>query len=449
MRGCCQDMDPGSLRAEIEELKKQLYQKEKQLNLLEQNVQLEEMVKNFEGTKLSNEEIGRFSRQIIVPGIGVKGQLALKTSSVLIVGAGGLGCPSALYLAGAGVGHIGIIDYDEVELNNLHRQLLHSEASLGTPKVESAVEALKRLNSGVQVTPYHIQLDSQNALEIVKKYDIVVDATDNVATRYLLNDACVKAGRPLVSGSALQFEGQLTVYNYEDGPCYRCLFPVPPPPETVTNCGDGGVLGAVPGAIGVLQALEAIKIILKIPGVLSQRLLLFDGSSGIFRNVRLRKKNPDCDVCGENPKITTLIDYEQFCGSRANDKDHKLQLLDARDRITPLEYRRFLNEGKPHILVDVRPPMEYEICHLDNAINIPLDTLNNETVLCDIKQHIDAKRNKSSSLPVIVVCRRGNASQKGVIKLKEHLTEEAVTIRDIIGGLHGWANDVDKLFPVY
>lgn len=442
------DMDPITLQAEIEELKKQLHQKEKQLKLLEQNQQ-EDMVKNSERTKLSNEEITRFSRQIIVPGVGVKGQLALKTSSVLIVGAGGLGCPSALYLAGAGVGHIGIIDYDQVELNNLHRQLLHSEARLGTPKVDSAVEALKRLNSGVQVTPYHIQLDSQNALDIVNKYDIVLDATDNVATRYLLNDACVKTEKPLVSGSALQFEGQLTVYNYENGPCYRCLFPVPPPPETVTNCGDGGVLGAVPGVIGVLQALEAIKIILKIPGVLSQRLLLFDGSSGIFRNVRLRKRNPECHICGENPKITTLIDYEQFCGSRANDKGQKLQLLDARDRITPSEYQKFLTEGVPHILLDVRPPMEYEICHIDNAINIPLDTLNNETVLCNVKQLIEAKRNQTSSFPVVVVCRRGNASQKGVIKLREHLEEEAVTIKDIIGGLHGWAHDVDSLFPVY
>ncbi|XP_067013494.2 adenylyltransferase and sulfurtransferase MOCS3 [Anabrus simplex] len=440
-----------SLEKDILELRKTLMEKEYILSQLKHNLSRdEEESKNSRSTRLTNHEIARFSRQIIMPEVGVTGQLALKNSSVLIVGAGGLGCPSALYLAGAGIGRIGIVDYDEVEVNNLHRQLLHSETSIGQSKVHSAAQALRRLYSGLQVIPYHLQLDSTNALDIVKQFDMVLDATDNVATRYLLNDACVLTKRPLISGSALQYEGQLTVYNYEDGPCYRCLFPVPPPPETVTNCGDGGVLGVVPGVIGTLQALQVINIVLKCPGILSGSLLLFDGSDLKFRTVRLRARDPNCSVCGENPTVSALIDYEQFCGARANDKDHSVQLLDASQRISASDYKDINNNDIPHILIDVRSPMEFEICHLDGSLNIPLASLAKEECVQKLKEVIKERRNmKESDFPVYTICRRGNDSQKAAVKLMEHLSDTGVQVKDIKGGLHSWAETVDQTFPVY
>uniref|UniRef100_A0A8W7PPE1 THIF-type NAD/FAD binding fold domain-containing protein n=1 Tax=Anopheles coluzzii TaxID=1518534 RepID=A0A8W7PPE1_ANOCL len=276
------------LENDIRTLRKQLQEKVQQLKTLKKHFQ-----KNCI-TKLNNDEIARYSRQIILSEIGVQGQLKLKKASVLVVGAGGLGCPAALYLAGAGIGRIGVLDYDEVELTNLHRQLLHTEATVGLTKVTSVQSYLEQLNSQIEIETHHAQLTSENALALLEPYDVVVDATDNVATRYLLNDACVLLRKPLVSGSALQLEGQLTVYNYRGGPCYRCLFPTPPPPESVTNCGDGGVLGAITGVIGALQALETIKIILSNEGVLAGRLLLFDGQQSAFRNLKLRPKKPTC-----------------------------------------------------------------------------------------------------------------------------------------------------------
>lgn len=377
----------------------------------------------------------------------MKGQQALKNSSVLIVGAGGLGCPSALYLTGSGVGHIGIVDYDKVKLNNLHRQLLHPETSTGQPKVFSAVDSLKRLNSFVHITPYDVQMDSSNALDTIRKYDVVIDATDNVATRYLLNDACVLTNRPLVSGSALQLEGQLTVYNYSNGPCYRCLFPVPPPPETVTNCGDGGVLGAVPGVIGVLQALETMKILLGHQGVLTKKLLLFDGSDCSFRNIRLRDRNPSCAVCGSEPSVTVLVDYEQFCCSKANDKHTSIHLLDDADRISAGTYHDVRRE--PHILIDVRSPLEFEICHLPDSLNVPLKDLGSEQLVQQLKEVVTKNGSNDNDFPVFVVCRRGNDSQKGVLALRESLSGLNVSVKDVIGGLHSWAKDVDPSFPVY
>ncbi|VDI69106.1 adenylyltransferase and sulfurtransferase [Mytilus galloprovincialis] len=259
------------IKHNIADLQKQINEKQKELDNLKEMLNTKSEFRNPSSTvealdcleksdNLSNEQIGRYSRQLILPEIGVKGQLSLSRTSVLIVGAGGLGCPSAVYLAAAGVGRIGIVDYDEVELNNLHRQILHTEKRVGTPKSSSVASSCTQLNSLVECIPYHLQLDSTNALRLIKQYDVVLDATDNVATRYLLNDACILANKPLVSGSALRFEGQLTIYNYEGGPCYRCLYPKPPPPETVTNCSDGGVLGVIPGIIGCMQALEAIKI---------------------------------------------------------------------------------------------------------------------------------------------------------------------------------------------
>ncbi|KAL0134612.1 hypothetical protein PUN28_001425 [Cardiocondyla obscurior] len=430
------------LVAEITKLRELLHVKEAELAHLrhERQITLE--------NGLTNDEICRYSRQIFLTEVGVKGQKKIKNSSVLIVGAGGLGCPAALYLTCAGVGHLGIVDYDDVEINNLHRQLLYTERSVGSAKVVAAAESLNRLNSYVKITPYKIQLDSNNALDIIKNYDIVIDATDNVATRYLLNDACVLSGKPLVSGSALRFEGHLSVFNYNNGPCYRCIFPKPPPPETVTNCGDGGVLGAAVGTIGVLQALETLKIILDMPDVTSKRLLLFDGMETKFHNVRLRPQKADCMICGEHRVIHELIDYEQFCGAKANDKEPNLNLLKREDRISVEEYNQII-DSKSHILIDVRSAEEYEICHLKNSINIPFLQLSKNHNLELLNDNIKKVKEKYNSANLYLMCRRGNDSQKATQYLKTIFTEDNLKIKDIIGGIHAWSNKIDKTFPKY
>lgn len=292
-------------------------------------------------TTLTGEEVGRYSRQLLMPEIGVPGQLALINSSILIVGAGGLGAPAALYLAAAGIGQLGIVDYDVVELNNLHRQVIHNQERVGMMKSESARITVNSLNALCKCIPYHVALTPENAMDIIREYDIVLDCTDNAATRYLLNDACVLSGKPLVSGSALRMEGQLTVYNFDGSPCYRCLFPTPPPAASVTNCGDGGVLGCVPGMIGCLQAMEAMKIAICLAGgnnrhmeVCAGKMLLFDGMRTSIRTVKLRQRRTDCVVCGDQPSVRHLIDYEEFCGSRACDKTAQLQILDDDERIS-------------------------------------------------------------------------------------------------------------------
>lgn len=436
----CED----ELVAEITKLRELLRMKEAKLARLRHEKQV---VQEY---GLNNDEICRYSRQLFLTEVGVKGQKKIKDSSVLIVGAGGLGCPAALYLTCAGVGHIGIVDYDDVEINNLHRQLLYTETSVGTAKVIAAAESLNRLNSYVKITPYKIQLDSKNALDIIRNYDIVIDATDNVATRYLLNDACVLSDKPLISGSALRFEGHLTVFNYNNGPCYRCIFPEPPPPETVTNCGDGGVLGAAVGTIGVLQALETLKIILNMPDVISGRLLLLDGMETKFHNVRLRPKNANCMICGEHRVIHELIDYERFCGAKANDKNPNLHLLKKEERISVEEYNRIVEiESKPHLLIDVRSPEEYQICHLQDSINIPFTQLNKDHNLKLIKDNIKKAQEEHHSVDLYLLCRRGNDSQKAAQYLKKIFTEDTIKVRDIIGGIHAWSNKIDQKFPKY
>ncbi|KAK2145588.1 hypothetical protein LSH36_670g01043 [Paralvinella palmiformis] len=373
--------------------------------------------------QLDKESIARYSRQLILPEIGIRGQLLLRKTSVLIVGCGGLGCPAALYLTAAGIGQLGLIDHDEVEISNLHRQILHTEARINVQKSTSAAYACKQ-------------------------YDIVLDATDNVATRYLLNDGCVLAGKPLVSGSALRFEGQLTIYNYKGGPCYRCLFPKPPPPETVTNCSDGGVLGVVPGIIGCLQALEVIKIAAKIGRPCTQRLLLFDALDGSFKAIKLRQKKDNCEVCGSSPSITELIDYEQFCGTRATDKDKVLTILTPEERISVQDYQAIVENGEPHLLIDVRQPVELEICQLSQTINIPMNSLSKEETIKELKEKLipQADRPKTS---VFVVCRQGNDSQVAVKLLKEKLKQLPISIKDIKGGLKAWARHIDRSFPEY
>nr|XP_061798682.1 adenylyltransferase and sulfurtransferase MOCS3-like [Nerophis lumbriciformis] len=405
---------------------------------------------------LSNEDIMRYSRQLLLPEFGVQGQLNLSKTSVLIVGCGGLGCPLAQYLAAAGIGRLGLLDYDEVELSNLHRQVLHSEENQSQAKALSAAIAVKRLNSTVECIPYHLQLSTENALQLIQQYDIVADCSDNVPTRYLVNDACVLSGKPLVSASALRLEGQLTVYNYHGGPCYRCLYPVPPPPETVTNCSDGGVLGVVPGIMGCFQALEVLKIASGHGSSCSQQLVIFDAQSARFRSIRLRPKQSGCVVCGEMPSITQLVDYEAFCGSTATDKCRKLNLLPRDQRITVQDYKSIVDNSEPHLLLDVRPLVEVDICHLSSSLNIPLSCLEERKSehMQLLEESIDQLKHQMVSLwflPVYVICKLGNDSQKAVQILRKMSGSEVenITVKDICGGLMAWAQRIDPTFPQY
>ncbi|XP_076039276.1 ubiquitin-like activating enzyme 4 [Oratosquilla oratoria] len=395
-------------------------------------------------SRLSKEEIARYSRQLILPEIGPEGQKRLSKSSVLVVGCGGLGCPSAIYLAAAGVGCIGLVDYDVVEVSNLHRQVLHTEARIGVSKAVSLSTAIQDLNGHVRVVTHIEALTTATALDIMKEYDIVLDCTDNVATRYLLNDACVFLEKPLVSGSALRFEGQLTVYHYDGGPCYRCLYPKPPLPETVTNCSDGGVLGAVPGLIGCLQAVEAVKVICQVGSPFSERMMIYDGLSGRFHVVKLRKRSKNCNVCGEAPSITKLINYEQFCGAAATDKEGTIGLLSPDQRMNVEEYKQMLDSKVPHVLIDVRTSVETEICSLPNFVNIPIKDIMKDSSISTLKTLQD----QNGPMQFICICRRGNDSQIAVQKL-EGVLGEGAQIKDIKGGLHAWAQKIDQDFPVY
>ncbi|XP_034490917.1 adenylyltransferase and sulfurtransferase MOCS3 [Drosophila innubila] len=434
------DTERARLRSEIADLKASLYATEQNLRELQERSE-DAHAANPVHIKLSNDDILRYSRQLILPDFGISGQLKLKNSTVLIIGMGGLGCPAAQYLAGAGCGHLGLVDYDEVERSNLHRQTLHTVTRCGMSKAESARIALLDSNPHCQITCHTRLLNRFNALHILRAYDLVLDCTDNVATRYLLNDACVMLRKPLVSGSALKLDGQLTVYNYGvQGPCYRCIYPVPPPPEAVTNCGDGGVLGAVTGTIGAMQALEAIKIIVGMGDVLAGRLLIFDGSSCQFRNIRIRSKRANCHICSSQPLITELIDYELFCGMHANDKDKSLRLLEPEQRIHVTDYQ--LLQPKEHLLIDVRAPAEFEICQLPEAINVPLAQVLDDSYLQQFIQQFASKE-----LPIVVVCRRGNDSQIAVQHMKNRFPDHC--IRDLEGGLHAWTKQIDDSFPIY
>jgi len=406
--------------------------------------------------RLDNSDTARYSRQLILPEFGVRGQLALRDAKVLVVGCGGLGCPVAIYLAGAGIGRIGLVDHDVVELNNLHRQVQHTElsANQGVYKAASLADSCARLNSRVVCDTHCVVLNSSNALEIINQYDVIVDATDNVATRYLLNDACVLAGRPLVSGSALRFEGQLTVYNYKESPCYRCLFPTPPPPNMVTNCSDGGVFGPVVGVIGSLQAMEVLKIVAGIGESYAGRLMLYDGLEGSIRTVRLRSKRKGCEVCGDLPSVTHLIDYEGFCGASATDKNSDINILSKSERISAMEYANIVRHDTPHFLVDVRSPVELEICQLPSTThNVPMsefDKLDGHAMLLNkFKSEVTSQISNDHQTTIFVVCRRGNDSQIAVEKLRLLFADFPVQIKDIRGGLYAWAYHVDTNFPKY
>ncbi|KAI9175828.1 hypothetical protein H9P43_006192 [Blastocladiella emersonii ATCC 22665] len=400
---------------------------------------------------LDNDEILRYGRQLIIPAFGIEGQRKLKQSSVLIVGTGGLGAPAAMYLAAAGIGTLGLVDFDTVDATNLHRQVIHTEAAAATntPKVASARRALESLNSRVRYVEHDLVLDASNALSVLKEYDVVLDCTDNAATRYLLNDACVLLGRPLVSASALRTEGQLTVYHFAGGPCYRCLFPRPPPAAAVTNCADGGVLGPVTGMLGSMQAMEAIKVLLAgvhsaavpEPVTYAGRMLAVDAWAGTFRTVRLRVRQASCAVCGDTPTITRpMDDYAAFCGSGALDKAPALQLLPPEHRISPRDLASRdlgVDGGNQVLLLDVREPVQFAIAHLPGSVNVPYRQLG--------KRLGEVRGLTQGKAEVLVLCRRGNDSQRAVNDLRA----AGIECADVAGGLEAWSEQVDPSFPRY
>ncbi|KAJ2787577.1 hypothetical protein GGI15_000600 [Coemansia interrupta] len=433
------------LRDQLRSLRKQELEIEAQILALEAE---EPSAAKKTGEKLSNEEIRRYSRQLLIPEVGTEGQLKLRNSSVLVVGTGGLGSPCALYLAAMGVGRLGLVDHDVVDKSNLHRQVLHTEASCGVSKILSAVTSISRLSSLCETRVYDMLLDSSNARDIISGYDIVVDATDNAATRYLINDACVLSGIPLVSGSAVRLDGQLTVYNHNGGPCYRCLFPTPPAPDATANCSETGVLGVVPGVIGCLQAMEVVKLVTGRKVNEDPSLLLFSyRSQPHFRTVKLRARKPTCAVCGDEPTVTKLIDYVAFCGAGPNDDAPQWKLLeDPAHRISCEKYREIQNlsdtgVGGKHLLLDVRDEVQFTICQLPHSVNIPIDQFDSR------RKELEEAVKALDGAPVYAVCRRGNLSQMAVQYIRDQLGYEQCF--DIAGGLVAWQREVDAEFPAY
>ena len=382
--------------------------------------------------ELSNEEIQRYSRHLIMPEVAMEGQKKLKASKVLLVGTGGLGAPLGLYLAAAGIGRIGLVDFDVVDFSNLQRQVIHSTKDVGRPKLESAKEKILGINPHIQVDGYETMLRADNAMDIIKDYDIVVDGTDNFPTRYLVNDACVLLDKPNVYGSIFRFEGQASVFYAREGPCYRCLYPEPPPPGLVPSCAEGGVLGILPGTIGLIQATEAVKLILGKGRTLVGRLLLYDALEMKFRELKLRK-NPKCPLCGDNPTIKALIDYEQFCGITPQPLAAAPIEQDSYE-ITPEELKVRLDRGDRLTIVDVREPHEYNISRLPNSILIPLG-------------QVGARKNElNPSDEIIVHCKMGGRSAKAVKLLREAGFKK---IKNLTGGIDRWAQNVDPSVPRY
>jgi adenylyltransferase/sulfurtransferase len=383
---------------------------------------------------LSNEEILRYSRHLIIPEVGMEGQQKLKAAKVLLVGAGGLGAPLGLYLAAAGVGRIGIVDFDVVDSTNLQRQVIHSTADVGRKKIDSAAEKMRAINPNVNVVKHETALTSENALGILKDYDFVVDGTDNFPTRYLVNDACVLLGKPNVYGSIFRFEGQATVFAYEGGPCYRCLYPEPPPPGLVPSCAEGGVLGILPGTIGLIQATETVKLILGIGEPLVGRLLLYDALGMRFRELKLRK-NPECPVCGEHPTITQLIDYHQFCGVPNPRTPAPVQETKVNEgEIEVTEVKRKLDSGEPFVLVDVREPHEYSIASIPGAKLIPLGEFPKRIGELDPESDI------------VIHCKSGMRSAKACAILRNAGFKH---VRNMKGGILAWSDQVDPRVPKY
>jgi adenylyltransferase/sulfurtransferase len=380
---------------------------------------------------LSHEEILRYSRHLLIPDVGLEGQRKLKAASVLIIGTGGLGSPVALYLAAAGIGHIGLVDYDVVDRTNLQRQVIHGTSTVGRLKVESARNRMLDLNPDIQVEVYNQAFTSENAMEIAAPYDLIVDGSDNFPTRYLSNDLCVLTGKPNVYGSIYRFEGQVSVFDARVGPCYRCLFPDPPPPGLVPSCAESGVLGILPGTIGTLQATETLKLILGIGEPLIGRLLLYNAQDMSFEFVKLHK-NPKCKVCGENPSVTELIDYDLFCGVPG----HAVESGSAGEEwdITPHELAVQINAGVPLKLVDVREPHELDISHIEGSQVIPLGQLASRLSELDPANEI------------VLICKAGVRSTRALHIL---LGAGFRKLHNLEGGMNAWAKDIDPSQPIY
>ena len=381
-----------------------------------------------QATSLSNDEVLRYSRHLIMPEVGMEGQLKLKAAKVLCIGAGGLGSPLALYLAAAGVGTLGVVDFDVVDYTNLQRQVIHTTADVGRKKLDSAAEKVKAINPFIQLRPFETRLTSENALELFRDFDIIVDGTDNFPTRYLVNDACVLTGKPNVYGSIFRFEGQVSVFATKDGPCYRCLYPEPPPPGLVPSCAEGGVLGILPGLVGVMQATEAIKLILGKGEPLIGRLLLVDALGMRFRELKLRR-NPECPACGGHPTVTKLIDYNEFCGIRGEEKPVASNVPE----IQPEELKARLDAGEDIFILDVREPHEYQICNL-NGYLIPLGELPKRAHELD------------SSREIVAHCRSGVRSAKAVTFLQQAGFRK---VKNLAGGILAWSDKVDPSVPKY
>jgi sulfur-carrier protein adenylyltransferase/sulfurtransferase len=388
------------------------------------------LVQSLNGTvELSNEEIARYSRHLIMPEVALDGQKKLKQARVLTIGAGGLGAPLAMYLAAAGVGTIGVVDFDVVDESNLQRQIIHGTSDVGRPKMESARDRIKDINPNVKVEAYEEPLTSENALDIFKDYDIIVDGTDNFPTRYLVNDACVLLGKPNVYGSIFRFEGQASVFYAEEGPCYRCLYPEPPPPGLVPSCAEGGVLGILPGAIGTIQATETAKLVLGIGEPLIGRLLLYDALGMSFREMKLRK-DPNCPVCGENPTVTELIDYQECCGipqAQAAEQENEVP------EITVQDLKQKLDNGEDINVLDVREPHEYEVANIGVRL-IPLGELPQRLAELDQDETF------------AIHCKTGGRSANAVKLLQDAGFQNVYNVK---GGITAWSEEIDPSVPKY
>jgi len=406
-----------------------------------------------EQAELSHDEIRRYSRHVIMPEVGIEGQRKLKAASVLLIGTGGLGSPTALYLAAAGIGKMGLVDYDTVDESNLHRQIIHGQSTLGQSKLDSAEKRIKDVNPFIEVVKHNVPLTSDNALELFEPYDVIIDGTDNFPTRYLVNDACVKLGKPNVYGSIFRFEGQLSVFYAEEGPCYRCMFPEPPPPGLVPSCAEGGVLGILPGTVGTMQATEAIKLILGIGEPMIGRMMLYDALDMNFHSIKVRK-DPNCPVCGVPKEQVELIDYEMFCGMPAHDHsdfttangDHSaMEVIN----VTTLKSR--LDAGDNLLVLDVREPHEWEIAAIDGTLRIPKGDIQaaknavlagrklpEETILADIPKGRE----------IVVHCRSGKRSAD-VIEMLTEIGYDSHQLANLEGGILAWARDIDTSLPTY
>jgi adenylyltransferase/sulfurtransferase len=382
---------------------------------------------------LNAEEIKRYSRHLIMPEIGMDGQRRIKAGSVLCIGAGGLGSPAAMYLAAAGVGRIGIVDFDVVDYSNLQRQLLHTTPDVGMSKLQSAKNKINALNPHVQVDTYEEALSSDNAMRLFKGYDVILDGTDNFPTRYLVNDACVLMGIPNAYGSIFRFEGQASVFATKDGPCYRCLYPEPPPPGLVPSCAEGGVLGVLPGVIGVIQATESIKLLTGVGNPLIGRFMIYDALNMKFRELKLRK-DPDCPVCGTHPTVTKLIDYDQFCGIVPAAQDHSAGATVSASEITPVELKAKLDAGETPFILDVREPNEYQINKIAGSTLIPLGELP--------RRYQELPKDRQ----IITQCKMGGRSAKAQDFLK---TVGFTNVLNLKGGILEWIDKVDPSQPKY